>query len=133
MAHLQNTKTLSVSIACPPDRVYAFASNPENMPRWAIAFVHSVKKSGEEWFVETPIGSLRIRFVESNAFGVLDHYVRLTTGVEILNPMRVVPNGTGSEVLFTLFQSPEMSEQQFAEDADMVARDLRTLKNVLEQ
>jgi hypothetical protein len=33
----------------------------------------------------------------------------------------------------TLFQLPEMSDEQFAEDARMVERDLRALKTVLEQ
>src|SRR5712692_3283 len=110
-------KTLTISIACPPGRVYAFASNPENLPQWAPAFVRSVRRSGREWIVETPAGPMGIRFVERNEFGVLDHYVRLATGVEILNPMRVVPNGVGSEVIFTLFQSPGMSDEQFGQDA----------------
>jgi hypothetical protein len=132
VSQMRNTKTLTISIACPPGRVYAFASNPETLPQWAPAFVRSVRRSGREWIVETPAGPMGIRFVERNEFGVLDHYVRLATGVEILNPMRVVPNGVGSEVIFTLFQSPGMSDEQFGQDAGMVERDLRTLKSVLE-
>ena len=83
--------------------------------------------------METPDGPMRIKFVGVNEFGVLDHYVRLAPGLEILNPMRVVPNGSGSEVLFTLFQLPNMSDERFAEDARLVERDLRTLKDVLER
>jgi hypothetical protein len=30
--------------------------------------------------------------------------------------MRVIPNGEGSEVLFTLFQAPDMSDDAFAEN-----------------
>jgi hypothetical protein len=41
-----------------------------------------------------------------NHRGVLDHSVTLATGVEILNSMRVIPNGSESDVLFTLFQRP---------------------------
>jgi hypothetical protein len=33
----------------------------------------------------------------------LDHDVTLPSGETLSNPMRVVPNGTGSEVVFTLF------------------------------
>jgi hypothetical protein len=47
--------------------------------------------------------------------------------------MRVVANGSGSEVLFTLFHSPGMSEEAFAADAGMVERDLRGLKSRLER
>ena len=46
--------------------------------------------------------------------------------------MRVVPNGAGSEFTFTLIQQPGMSDQQFEEDAQAVAHDLRTLKTILE-
>jgi hypothetical protein len=75
---------------------------------------------------------MKIRFVERNDFGVLDHYVSPTPGQEVLNLMRVVPNGTGSEVIFTLFQLPEMSNDRYAEDLGMVERDLKVLKSVLE-
>ena len=53
-------------------------------------------------------------------------------GKSILNPMRVVANGDGCEVMFTLFQLPEMDDEQFARDAEMVKADLKTLKAVME-
>jgi len=74
---------------------------------------------------------MKVRFVEKNDFGLLDHYVNPVPGVEIHVPMRVLPNGSGSEVIFTLFQLADMSDEQFAEDVGMVERDLKTLKNVL--
>lgn len=46
--------------------------------------------------------------------------------------MRVVANGSGSEVIFTLFRQPGMSDEQVTEDAAWVERDLGTLKNILE-
>ncbi|MFC4766349.1 SRPBCC family protein [Effusibacillus consociatus] len=127
-----NSKTLGVSIECPPEKVYEFISDPENLPKWATAFCKSVTKSDGEWIVETPDGPMKIRFVERNKFGALDHYVSPMPGQEILNPMRVIPNGSGSEVIFTLFQLPGMSDDKYLEDAGLVERDLRTLKNVLE-
>ncbi|WP_437191328.1 hypothetical protein [Planctomicrobium sp. SH527] len=56
----------------------------------------------------------------------------LPDGQSILNPMRVVANGEGCEVMFTLFQLPSMSDEQFTNDASMVEADLLTLKSVLE-
>ena len=127
------SRTLSIAIACPPRKVYEFVSNPENLPRWATGLCKSVRRSDTGWAVETPQGPAQIWFAEKNDFGVLDHYVTLASGVEVYVPMRVVPNGSGSEVIFTLFKTPEMSDKQFAEDAGMVQRDLRTLKSVLER
>lgn len=132
MAPVLESQTLSITIACPPRQVYEFASNPGNLPRWAAGLCKSVKKSDAGWIADTPQGPVKIRFAEKNDFGVLDHYVKLASGAEVYVPMRVVPNGSGSEVIFTLFKMPGMSDKQFAEDAGIVERDLKTLKSLLE-
>ena len=82
--------------------------------------------------METAIGWMEIEFVPANEFRVLDHVVKLPDGQSIHNSMRVVANGTGSEIMFTLLQPPEMSDEQFAKDAAMVEADLQTLKAVME-
>jgi hypothetical protein len=76
---------------------------------------------------------MKIRFADRNDYGVLDHFVTPAPGVGIYVPMRVLPNGSGSEVVFTLFRLPEMSEEEFDRDAGMVERDLRVLKSALEE
>jgi hypothetical protein len=63
----------------------------------------------------------------------MDHDVTLESGVTIHNPMRVVPNGEGSEFVFTLIRQPGMSEEQFARDEAAVETDLRALKDLLER
>ena len=123
-------RTLAVSIDCAPEQVYDFVSDPRNLPRWS--FFESVTKAGDQWVADTRDGPVGFRFVEANELGVLDHYVKLGSGLEIYLPMRVILNGEGSEVLFTLFQAPDMSDGAFAEDAKQVERDLATLKVVLE-
>lgn len=133
MASALESRAPSITIACPPRKVYEFVSNPKNLPQWAAGLCKSVRKSDNGWIAETSQGPVKIRFAEKNDFGVLDHYVTTAQGAEIYVPMRVVPNGSGSEVIFTLFKTPEMSDRQFAEDAGMVERDLRTLKSVLER
>jgi hypothetical protein len=47
--------------------------------------------------------------------------------------MRVVQNGEGSEVIFTLFQIVDMSDERFAEDIRMVEQDLKHLKSIMEE
>jgi len=125
-------RTLSVSIDCPADQVYGFVSDPRNLPRWATAFCRSIRRSDSGWVVEMPQGEVTVRFVPRNTMGVLDHFVIPAPDVEIYVPMRVVANGAGSEVLFTLFRLPGMTDEAFATDAGMVERDLGTLKKVME-
>jgi len=132
MPVLHRCRTLSVSIACAPTRVYAFVRDAENLPQWASGLGTAVRKDGEGWVLEMADGTLGLRFVADNDLGVLDHIVTLRTGQSVLNPMRVVPNGEGSEVSFTLFELPGTTADAFAADAAMVERDLRALKRVLE-
>jgi hypothetical protein len=75
---------------------------------------------------------VKIKFAGKNNFGVLDHDVTLPSGATVYNPMRVVPNNDGSELVFTLYRRPDMSDQMFAEDAEAVARDLKKLKTLIE-
>ena len=126
------SRTISVCINRPVDVVYNFASVPENFPQWASGLGKSITKSNDEWIAETPQGSMKVRFTERNSFGVLDHYVMPEPGLEIYIPMRVISNGTGSELIFTLFRLPGVSDEKFAEDAEWVKRDLNALKTLLE-
>ena len=126
------THTLSVTIAAPPARVYAFASNPQNLPRWVPSFFESVERVNGKWVAQSPLGRVAVEFVHDNDLGVLDHTVTLPSGARLTNPMRVISNGDGSEILFTLIQHEDMTDQQFQEDAELVLSDLHTLQRLLE-
>lgn len=132
MAAVMNSRTFSVTVAAPAAWVYAFVANPANLSRWATGLGQSIVFTQGEWVAATAMGPVIIRFAADNPFGVLDHVVTLPSGEEVYVPMRVVANGRGSEIVFTLFQQPGMSEAQYAEDAKRVEQDLRTLKQVLE-
>jgi len=132
MATMHPSLNLSVSINRDARDVYDFVSVPENFRLWASGLGKSLKKEDGEWIAETPEGPVKIRFSERNAFGVLDHWVSTKPGLQIYIPMRVIPNGSGSELIFTLFRLPDMSDDKFAADAEWVMRDLTSLKNLLE-
>jgi hypothetical protein len=132
MATTMESRTISVSINRPADAVYNFASVPENIPKWASGLSKSITKQNGDWIAETQQGPIKISFTERNSYGVLDHYVIAGSGPEIYIPMRIVSNGDGSEIIFTLFRLPGMSDAKFAEDADWVRRDLNALKTLLE-
>jgi hypothetical protein len=132
MRTIQAVRHISVSSNRSPQEVCDFASNPENLSKWATGLGGSLKTENGEWIADTPMGKVKIRFVKRNTYGILDHDVILESGVQIHNPMRVVPNGGGSEVIFTLFRRPDMSDEKFSEDAQWVEKDLQILKALLE-
>lgn len=123
--------TISVSISAPAEQVYAFVANPQNLPLWATAFAQTIRLEAGTWILQTTAGSATITFAAANPFGILDHTVTLENGTRIYVPMRVVRNGTGSTVLFTLFQGEAMSEAEFIADAKLVEQDLHSLKSLL--
>src|SRR5438067_6494507 len=51
----------------------------------------------------------KVRFVRRNEFGVVDHDVILKSGTTVHNPIRILPNGRGTEVIFTLFRQRGVS------------------------
>ena len=124
---------ISVQISRLADEVYEFASNPENLPKWAAGLSGSIKNINGDWIAESPMGTIKVKFADKNKFGILDHDVTLPSGEKVYNPMRVFPNNNGSELVFTLYQQPDMSDEMFAEDAKLVKRDLEKLKNLLKK
>jgi len=114
--------------------VYAFAAKPENMPLWASGLAAGLTRDGEDWIADGgPLGNVRVRFVPPNDFGVIDHRVTLPNGLVVDNALRVVPNGDGTEVMFTLLRQTDMDDAAFEADAAHVARDLETLAILMEQ
>ncbi len=122
--------TITMRIERPPEATYAFAA-PENMARWAAGLGASFEKRGEGWIAESKQGPVTVRFTPRNELGVLDHHVTLPDGTTVYIPMRVIANGSGSEVLFTILRLPGMDDATFRADAEAVRRDLERLKALL--
>ena len=113
--------------------VYDFAARPENMPLWASGLAAGLVRDGDDWIADGgPVGNVRVRFAPQNDFGVIDHTVTLPNGLSVENALRVVPNGDGAEVMFTLLRQQDMDDAAFEKDAAHVARDLETLARLME-
>lgn len=126
------SRTISVAIAASPERIYHYVADPRHLPEWAAGLCQSVACIDGSWIAQTPSGAVRIEFAPVNPFGVLDHRLTLADGQQVCVPLRVIANGSGSEILFTLFQTPSLDDRQFAADAAQVEADLLRLKPLLE-
>ncbi|TMV42656.1 SRPBCC family protein [Paenibacillus mesophilus] len=133
MTPTAKSRTLGISIQRPQEQVYDYILDLARFPDWATSFCLSIREEDGKWLMQTLDGPAEIRFVERNKFGVLDHVVTPSSGPEASVSMRAIANGTGCEVLLTIFQQPAISDEKFRNDADMVMRDLLTLKSVLER
>jgi hypothetical protein len=119
-------------VRCPAAVAYAYASDPAHLAAWAAGLGGPVVHVDGQWRVRSPDGDVLLHFAAPNAFGVLDHTVVLPDGTRVQNPMRVLPDGDDCEVVFTLRRQPAMSDDDFERDAAAVAKDLQTLRDVLE-
>jgi uncharacterized membrane protein len=126
------SRHISERIGRPADEVYEYAVDPANLPTWAPGLGSAVESVGGQWFVETPMGRVGFAFAARNAYGVLDHQVTLPSGEVVSNRMRVIRDGDGCEVVFTLRRVPGMSDVEFERDANAVADDLARLKEIVE-
>lgn len=128
------SRTIALEITVPPATVYRCVRDPDQLPLWAAGICKSVTIHDGVWHVDTgtELGTVLLEFCADNPFGVLDHAVTLPGGQRQNNPMRVVANGEGSELLFTVFQTEGMSDEAFVKDIQAVTRDLKTIKSLLE-
>lgn len=127
------TRTLTIHIRRPFDAVNDFVAEPQNFAKWAAGLGHGLKQVEGKWVAHTPQGPIVISFTPKNMFGVLDHQVYLNDGTKVYVPMRAVKNEEGTDIIFTLFRQPGMDDSHYAHDITLVQKDLRTLKQLLEQ
>lgn len=78
------------------------------------------------------MGRVSVEFVGALKHGILDHDVTLPDGSVVHNPLRVLRNEEGSEVVFTLYRLPGVTDEEFERDAGMIVTDLEQLRSLLE-
>lgn len=123
---------ISQPVDRPAAEVAAFAGDPRNLPRWAAGLSSGIREDDGRWVTDSPMGTVEVRFTGPAEHGILDHDVVLPDGAVVHNPLRVLRNGDGSEVVFTLYRLPGVEDADFEQDAATVRGDLARLRGVLE-
>lgn len=123
---------LTVHVDRSAEEVYRFAADPAHLPQWAAGLSGSIEQRDGRWLADSPMGEVEVRFAPENGYGVLDHDVTLPDGTTVTNPLRVLPDGAGCEVVFTLRRGPGVTDEAFETDAAAVRSDLATLKALME-
>ena len=123
---------VSTTIHRTPDAVVAIAGDPAALPRWAGGLADGIRQVEGRWVADSPMGEVEVAFIGPIELGILDHDVTLPDGEIVHNPLRVLRNGDGSEVVFTVYQRPGMSDADVEADVAAVAADLERLRQLLE-
>lgn len=136
------TDTVRVTIDAPLADVTSFLATAENHPLWGTEFftgeaeqINPAAFPGEvRVTVPAMGGKARMYVVADNANGIIDLY--LAPGDAPYGdplPVRVIRNGTGSDVLFTLARMPGQPDAAWEEGVAAMQRELEKLKALLEK
>ena len=129
---VQETVHVAVTIERSARDVHDYVLDPHHLSEWAAGLAHRpVERVDGQWVVDSPLGRVVVEFAPANDFGVADHVVTLPDGTSVQNPMRVIPNADGCDVVFSVRRQPNMSDSEFAADVDGVRKDLETLRFIL--
>ena len=112
-----NSKTVTLILNAPKSEVFSFISNIENLPKWATEFCKELKKVGDKYKViscNPDAGELFFNIRSDRATGVVDMYAGPTSEQMGIFPTRVVELSDKTSVyIFTMFQTPGMSDELF--------------------
>ena len=125
---LNRSETRSIAIDAPPERVHRFIADPINIPRWAPAFATAIRPNDAHWIATTERGETEIIVASHPESGTLDilSAADRTRGAFA----RVISNGAGSEVLFTLFFDPGTPEQAVTAQMTVIDEELASIKRL---
>jgi hypothetical protein len=130
---LARVASKSITVAVPPQRLFAFLMDGRNWPQWAIHNVKGVKVLDDGTFeLQTPRGPGHLKLTGDAATGVIDQVFTAPDSGTWRVPGRVVPIAGGSAFLMAFPKPAALSDDAFTAGMKQLDDELATLKKVLE-
>jgi hypothetical protein len=126
------SETRTISLQVRPEKVVQLLADPRNLPRWAVGFAKGIRSVNGRWMVTAASGEVGIRIEADPRSGVVDFWMSPAPGIETFAGSRVLPNGGGSEYVFTQFQAPGMPDEVFDKNVRALEHELTVLRALLE-
>lgn len=128
---LQQSQTRAIAIAAPPDIVLDLVADAVNLPLWAPKFAPAVRAEKHLWIISRDGEEVHIRVRVDREHGTVDLLAasQPTRGAFT----RVVPNGHGSEYLFTLFFRDGTDEATVGDQMAIVDEELKAVRELCER
>jgi len=127
------TQTVAVSVDADPTEMTKYLADATTHPEWATEFFSDgAEEAGDgTWSMNVPRmgGPVRVKIDAVTALGVIDMYLAPEgTPFGPPLPIRVLPNGDGCDVTFTLARFPGQSDEDWADGVTSMQRELENLK-----
>jgi len=127
--------TRAVTVRRPFSAVTALLADPSRYSEWAIDYFTSpvAKVDVSTYRVSTPPGDRRFRVDADVDRGTFDLYLAPLDGpFSYPIPIRVLHNGEGADVIFTVTREPELSDEDWRLSLLSLENELNALKRLLE-
>jgi hypothetical protein len=123
------SRTVTAVLGAPKDRVFAYLSQVENLPKWANEFARELKYEDGKAKVVNGLGEFWFSIDADEETGVIDMYAGPSPEALALFPTRVVPlSNESSAFSFTMFQGPEMPDELFESQYQSLLREVENIR-----
>jgi hypothetical protein len=120
----------SLGIAAAPAVVHAYLSDGNNLPDWAPGFAPRIRESDGSWRISRDGVEFTIDLVAEPRSRTVDF---LAAGGHARGLYaRVLPNGDGSELLFTIMFTPDTPEDVIAAQMVTLEMELGAVRDACE-
>jgi hypothetical protein len=123
---MNKQETRRISIAATPAAVHGYLADPQNLPEWAPAFADAVRPCGEHWVVTQGGTEIDVAILADRNRGTVD----IVSAADHARGafLRVLPNGQGSDLLFTLLFAHDTPEHQIEAQMATVDKELAAVR-----
>lgn len=127
------SRTLTVAIDAPFEKVMSDLADPMTHPEWAKEFFSGSAEKTGDGYVLAPVpmmgGTIKFKIQANIVLGILDLYLAPQDS-DFGTPLqvRVIRNGDGVDILWTLPRFPGMSDTNWANGLESMSKELLELK-----
>ena len=127
------SRTVTAVFPAPPERVFDYMSDIENLPRWATEFAREMKVVDGKHVVVNGLGEFVFEIRSDERTGVVDMYAGPSEEELGVFPTRVVELPDGATAYsFTMFQAPGMPDELFESQYESLKREFENLEREFE-
>lgn len=125
--------TTTARFKASPEKLFDYVGTIENLPKWATGYCKSIRKDGDDYKIETPMGEMFQRFDVDAARGTIDMYGGPTKEAMWCWPARVTSDNMGGSVLaFTCVQMPDQPDTEFEGQCATLLEEFENIRRAVE-
>jgi hypothetical protein len=126
------SRTVTAVLATDQRTVFDYLSDIERLPEWATEFARELRREGDDYKVVNGLGEFYFAIQADRRTGVIDMFAGPSKDRMAVFPTRAVPLPDGRTAYsFTMFQSPDMSDELFDAQHASLQREFGNIERAL--